>query len=330
MLRNREFRILILIMSLISLIGIIIASFFSFVYVIIMLITSLALICSVVIFTKWRYREMKYLSGYLRKISAGEFTLDVRDNYEGELSILKSNIYKVTSMLSNQSSLLQEEKEHLTDAISDISHQLKTPLTSMMVMADLLDNPNLPAGKREEFTKNIHAQLKRIEWLVSSLLKLSKIDAGSVIFKKDRISVDQLIKKVTDQFLIQMDVNQQTLVIKDDTLLSFVGDFNWTAEAMINIIKNSVEHTPDGGKITISYSDNALFTEIIIVDNGPGIEKEDIPYLFQRFYKGENASDDSVGIGLAMAQRIITSQNGDIEVTSEQGKGSEFRIKFYH
>lgn len=316
-------------MGSISLVGIVISFFYSIEFMILMFVFSLTLICCALFFTRRRYREIKKLSGYLQQISAGDYTLDVRDNYEGELSILKSNIYKVTSMLANQGSLLKEDKKHLTDAISDISHQLKTPLTSMMVMADLLDNSDLPVEKRAEFTRNIHAQLERIEWLVSSLLKLSKIDAGSVIFKKDPIEIDDLIKKITKPFLIQMDIKEQVLSFKSDNSVTFKGDFNWIAEALINIMKNCVEHTQIGGKITISSYENALFTEIVITDNGPGIAKEDIPYLFQRFYKGQNASDDSVGIGLAMAQQIITNQNGDIEVISEQGKGTEFRVKFY-
>src|SRR5690606_16460644 len=139
--------------------------------------------------TRWRYREIEKLASYLRKVSSGDYTLDVRDNFEGELSILKSDIYKVTRMLSEQRALLQQDKLMLTDAISDISHQLKTPLTSMMVMADLLSDSNLPDEKRTEFTNNIRIQLERIEWLVSSLLKLSKIDAGTAQFKKERVEV---------------------------------------------------------------------------------------------------------------------------------------------
>lgn len=329
MFRNGEFRTMLIVMSLVSLVGIGMSSLYSATLAVMMLIFSLALICCAIFFTMRRYQDIQELSDYLRHISAGDFSLDVRDNHEGELSILKSNIYKVTSMLANQSQLLEEDKKRLTDAISDISHQLKTPLTSMMVMADLLDNANLPTEKRAEFTNNMHAQLKRIEWLVSSLLKLSKIEAGSVTFKQEKVMIDELIKKVTVQFLIQMDVKEQRLTINGDQSLSFIGDFNWTAEALINIIKNAIEHTPVDGEITISSSGNALFTEIAIADNGPGIPRKDIPYLFQRFYKGKNASDDSVGIGLAMAQRIIASQNGDIEVTSEEGQGTEFRIKFY-
>ena len=198
-----------------------------------------------------------------------------------------------------------------------------------MVMADLLSDPELPTAKRTEFTRNIRIQLERIDWLVSSLLKLSKIDAGTVQFKKDQIAVKNLIQKALEPVLIPMDIKEQTVSIKGEETVSFLGDLNWTAEALINILKNCVEHTREGGVIDISFSENVLFTEIIIADNGKGIPKEDLPYIFKRFYKGKNASEDSIGIGLAMAHSIITSQNGDIEVTSEEGKGTQFRIKFY-
>lgn len=281
------------------------------------------------IFTKWRYREIEKLSSYLKQISSGNFHLDVRDNSEGELSLLKSDIFKVTRMLSEQGTVLHEDKAKLTNAISDISHQLKTPLTSMIVMTDLLRDKGLENEKRTEFTRNLQVQLERMEWLVSSLLKLSKIDAGTITFKKEMVHVAPLIQAATDPLLIPMDIKMQQLKIHGDSQATFLGDFKWTAEALINIIKNAIEHTTEGGEISIHFSENALFTEICISDNGKGIAKEDLPYIFRRFYKGKNASDESVGIGLAMAYSIITSQHGDIEVKSQPGAGTTFQIKFY-
>lgn len=329
MLRNREVQRLLLTMFLICLAGILAASFISLHAAMLVFIISILLVGNCLVFTNWRYREIEKLSIYLRQISSGEYSLDVRDNHEGELSILKSNIYKVTLMLSEQGALLQQDKIQLTNAISDISHQLKTPLTSMMMMSDLLSDAKLPAAKRSEFTRNIRIQLERIEWLVSSLLKLSKIDAGTVQFKKDLIAMKTLLQKSLEPVLIPMDIKEQTVSIEGEDTVSFVGDLNWTAEAVINILKNCVEHTPEGGEIDISFSENALFTEIVIADNGKGIAKEDLPYIFKRFYKGKNAGEDSIGIGLAMAHSIITSQNGDIEVKRKNGEGTQFRITFY-
>ncbi|NQX46585.1 HAMP domain-containing histidine kinase [Paenibacillus tritici] len=329
MLRNRENQILLLVMGSISLSAIVIAAFISSVAVALVIIVSVLLTGTAVLFTKRRYYELEKLSVYLREISSGQASLDPRDNQEGELSILKNDIYKVTRMLSEHRSLLQRDKLQLTDAISDISHQLKTPITSMTVMADLLSAPDLPSLKRTEFTHHIRIQLERIDWLVSSLLKLAKMEAGTIPFKKDRIHMRTLIQKALEPVMIPMDIKGQTVSITGDDNVSFAGDFRWTAEAVINILKNGVEHTPEGGAITITFSDNVLYTEIVIADNGEGIPKEDLPYIFKRFYKGKNANEGSIGIGLAMAHSIIASQNGVIDVTSGSGRGTEFRIKFY-
>lgn len=329
MLRNKEIRWLFVTMCSISLVAIVISAMMSFAAAVLTCVSSALLIACSLVFTRWRYREIENLSGYLRQISNGNYSLDVRDNQEGELSILKNDIYKVTLMLSENSALLQHDKVQLTNAISDISHQLKTPLTSMTVMADLLSEPELPPEKRTEFTRNIRIQLERIGWLVSSLLKFSKIDAGTVHFKKDLISLRTLFQKSLEPVLIPMDIKEQTVSIKGEDNVSFLGDLNWTAEAIINILKNCVEHTPEGGEISISFAENALYTEVIIADNGKGIPKEELPYVFKRFYKGKNASEDSIGIGLALSHSIITSQNGHIHVKSGKDMGTQFHIKFY-
>lgn len=280
-------------------------------------------------FTVWRYKEIHRLSGYLQEISNGHYELDVRDNREGELSLLKSQLYKVTTLLSEQRIDLEEDKQKLTDAISDISHQLKTPLTSMTVMADLLRDPRLTDAKRQEFTHNLQLQLDRMEWLVSSLLKLSKIDAGTIRFKQETVSVPRLLQAVVDPLLVPIELKGQQLHIKGDDSVTFKGDMKWTTEALINLLKNSIEHTPDHGSLFLEFHENTLFTEIVLRDTGSGIAKRDLPYVFQRFYKGQNASDDSVGIGLAMAHSIITGQRGEVSVKSDLGNGTTFTIRFY-
>lgn len=280
-------------------------------------------------YTWWRYRELARLSHYLSEIAGGNTQLDVRDNREGELSILKNQIYKVTLMLSEQSEYLKRDKLRLTDAISDISHQLKTPLTSMLVMSDLLGQPGLPAHKRDEFTRNITVQLERMEWLMTALLKLSKIDAGTAMFKAERVYARQLVEQAIQPLLIPIELKEQRLDVEGDASVSFIGDLNWTVEALINILKNAVEHTGPGGEIHISYEENALYTAIRVRDNGKGIPKQELPYIFQRFYKGTQASEGSIGIGLALAHSIVTSQNGTIEAASRVGEGTTFLLKFY-
>lgn len=316
-------------MSIILVIGAAIAFSLKLAAGIICLLSGLLLMGASIVFSRRRYRDIEKLSGYLRKIYGGDYTLDIRDNMEGELSIIKNEIYKMTLILSKQAELLKTEKEQLADAISDISHQLKTPLTSMMVMTDLLNHDDLIPDKRREFTKNLELQLERMEWLLTSLLKLSKIDAGTVTFKKENILVSELIQKALRPLLIPMELKEQKLILEGDTNVSFIGDENWTSEAIINITKNCMEHTQIGGTITIHFDENPIYAQISISDNGSGIDKEDLPYVFKRFYRGKNANEDSVGIGLAMAKSIITSQNGDISVTSKKNQGTSFSIKFY-
>ncbi len=279
-------------------------------------------------FAKWRYKRISELSEYLKNVNNGHYDLEVPDHDEGELSILKSEIYKATVMLCVQAEALQKEKSELADAMSDISHQLKTPLTSMLVMTDLLCDPNLPTDKRIEFTGRIRAQLERIEWLVTSLLKLSRLDAGTIVFNKVPVRIDALLDRALAPLLIPIELRRQALVI-DHPEITLSCDLNWTAEALLNILKNCVEHTPADGHLTISCSQNPLYTQIIVSDDGSGIDPEDLPHIFERFYRGKNAGSDSVGIGLAMAKSMITSQGGSITVESTVGKSTTFMIHFF-
>lgn len=330
MLRNWEIQILLLALVGVATIGTLVAAIaLGFPAAAIVATTSILCIITFLLFTKWRYKELEKLSGYLRQIAGGDFHLDVRDNDEGELSILKNEIYKVTKMLAEHGEVLKRDKAKLTDAISDIAHQLKTPLTSMTIMVDLLRDKNLADDERIKFSRSLQMQLERMEWLVSSLLKLSKIDAGTIEFKKEMVQVKSLVEKAVEPLLIPMDIKSQTLQLKGNDEVTFIGDANWTLEALVNIIKNCIEHTHEGGEISINFSENPLYTEITISDNGKGIPKEDLPYIFQRFYKGKTASDDSVGIGLSMASTIVKNQQGDIEVKSEPDKGTTFFIKFF-
>ena len=327
--RNKEIKQVVIAILIVS----IIMSFIGFSHSIwtggMVLLTIFLLSLIFHIFTFKRYKNINKLSEYLRRISSGDFSLDIRDNMEGELSILKSEIYKVTQMLTEYNGQLQREKVLLSDNMAEISHQLKTPLTSMMMMVDLLKDENLPMEKRREFTNLINAQLERIEWLVASLLKISKLDAGVVRMKKELIPASVLIDNLLQVFLISMELKGISYTKTIANHLNVYCDEKWTLEALINILKNCIEHTPEGGHINISVMDNALYSEIIISDNGRGIGKEDLPHIFTRFYKGKNSSHDSVGIGLAMSYRIIKNQQGDIQVKSQLGEGSTFSIRLY-
>lgn len=287
------------------------------------------LICLFLLFTYKRYRDLKQLSEYLASVYYGQPSLDIRDNTEGELSILKNDLYKVTLTLSEQSALLLKDKLYLAETLSNISHQLKTPLTSMFMMTDLLSNPELAQDKRELFLSKIMNQLKRIEWLVSALLKLSKIDAQAVTFKQESVLVQDLLRQAIEPLQIPLEVKRQHLLLSGADTTQILADKSWTAEALLNIIKNCIEHTPVDGEIRIACTDTPLYTQIIISDNGEGIAPEDVPHIFERFYKGKNAGPDSVGIGLAMTKTILQSQNADVYLDSQLGQGTTFTVKFF-
>lgn len=268
------------------------------------------------------------LSAYLCQLDAGDYALDVRDNGEGSFSLLKNDLYKVTVRLREQAEMLQKDKTALSNLITDISHQIKTPLTSLGVLADLLaEDP--PEADRRAFVERLRAQLGRIQWLVTALLKLARLDAGTAAFKSEPVEVRRLIERALEPLQIPLEIKKQHLEVHGDADASYTGDLNWSAEALTNVVKNCVEHTPEGGKIEIAYTTNALYAEITVSDNGEGIASADLPNIFNRFYRGTNAAQNSVGIGLALAKAIFTAQGGDITVRSQRGVGTSFAIRVF-
>ena len=277
--------------------------------------------------TKKRYRDIQALNDYLSQVLSGNYDLAIASNEEGELSILKNNIYKTTVLLKGQNEQLRTDKIYLAEALADISHQLKTPLTSMMVMNDLLEG-EIEDAKHKQFIDIQKQQLDKMNWLIQNLLKLSKLDAGTVEVRNDTISVETVIEDSLRPFLIQMELKEIRLE-KHVGEMTFRGDRNWTSEALQNIIKNCLEHMQPGGELCIAANETTLYTAIIIKDDGCGIEEIDLPHIFERFYHGKDASTESVGIGLALAKSIIEKQRGKILVTSTVGVGTTFEIRFY-
>jgi signal transduction histidine kinase len=274
------------------------------------------------------FAQVAGLSAYLRQIEGGDYALDVRDNGEGSFSLLKNDLYKVTVRLREQAELLQKDKTALSNLIADISHQIKTPLTSLGVLADLLaEDP--PEEDRRAFVERLRAQLWRIQWLVAALLKLARLDAGTAAFKSEPVALRDLVRHALEPLQIPLEIKKQHLEVHGDDHASFTGDLNWSAEALTNVVKNCVEHTPEGGKIEITYAANALYAEIIVRDDGEGITSTDLPNIFNRFYLGANAGENSVGIGLALAKAIFNAQGGDITVHSQRGMGTSFEIRLF-
>ena len=277
--------------------------------------------------TKRRYKNLNDLNDYLSLVCKGIYDMNIDDNTEGELSILKNNLYKVITLLQSQNEYLKNDKLYLADSIADISHQLKTPLTSMMMMCELLENEENP-DKRQEFVAVINNQLSKMKWLITNILKISKLDADATEFKREEVSISKVLYDSLKPFVLTAELKNIAIQNGANDFV-FNGDESWTVEAVSNIVKNCLEHTNDGGKIIIASDSTNLYNKLIISDNGCGIAEEDLPHIFERFYHGKNSSKESVGIGLALAKTVFEKENASVSVESEQGRGSVFEIRFY-
>lgn len=274
-----------------------------------------------------RYKRIKELSCDLDRLLHGQKRISLKKYSEGELEILQSEINKLTLRLTEQQLQLQGDKTHLADSIADISHQIRTPLTTVNLLLAEINSPDTTQEDRIRLVRELTGQLSRIDWLITALLKLSKLDAGAVAFKKEVLPISELIDSSVSPLLIPLELREQSLVINAEG--NFMGDPSWTAEAVTNIVKNCMEHTPCGGKITITAMENPLYCEIIVADTGSGIDAEDMPHIFDRFYKGKNSDKNSFGIGLALARNIVRAQNGTIKAENLSKGGASFILRFY-
>lgn len=291
------------------------------------LMLSVVLIIIQLISTYSRYKTITRLSENINKILHGDNTIEIENYSEGELGILHSEIYKMTIRLREQQQKLINDKVFLADSIADISHQIRTPLTSINLMVELLSDPDITVEKRMKLIRDLKGMLNRIDWLIVALLKMSKLDAGTVNFNQETLTMKELMNKACSPLLVPIELRGQELTIKAEG--TFTGDISWTCEAVGNIVKNCMEHTPEGGKLEITATENPIYSEIIITDSGCGISKDDLPHIFERFYKGDKSNDKSFGIGLALARMIITSQNGTVKAENRKEKGAKFTIRFY-
>lgn len=301
------------------------------------ILNTIFLICSFlwIVFIFWYYekkknKEIDEISHYITEINQNNYSLDLDNISEDELSILKNEIYKTTVMLKENAENSLKDKTNLKNSLEDISHQLKTPLTSILIMLDdLLDNENMPKNLQKEFLHDMKREVLNLNFLVQNILKLSKFDASTITFTKNKFKVKDLIKEVEKNVAAICDLKNITLNIKGTKEALIYGDFKWQTEALTNILKNAIEYSKEFMKINIGYEENNAYTEIVIKDFGKGIEKEDLPHIFERFYKGKNASSESVGIGLALAKMIIEKDGGTISVTSDFNE-TTFSIKYFH
>lgn len=270
-----------------------------------------------------RKKEIEQLSEYVKGFISGD-EVDIRDNKEGAFSVLKNDIYSLMHKKNEQIKATEAERDILAEYMADISHQIKTPVTSMMIMTDLLEDAE--PEKRSEFIHNIKLSLNKLEWLVGALLKMAKLDAHTITFTKKDFRVSELLHAVKPAVDILLDINNQTLELVNDCVICC--DKRWTVEALTNIIKNAIEHSPNEGKIEIACGENPMYHWISVKDSGAGMNRSSYAALFKRFAYSTN--ENGFGIGMPLALSIIKGQGGDIDVDfGGNGQGATFTLKFF-
>lgn len=274
-------------------------------------------------------KKIAEINEYTKQVNNKNYILKIEENDNSELSKLRNELYKTTILLKETAEQSEKEKENLSTAIADISHQLKTPLTSIRIMLDnISDNPDMEKEIREDFLSDISKQIDWISSLVISLLKIAKFDAGTIKMENKEINVNDLINNVIKNLAIIIEVKEIKIITNIDETATFIADYKWQLEALTNILKNAIEHSRQSSRIYITVENTSLFLKIKIQDEGQGISKKDLKHIFERFYRTQNSSENSIGIGLSLAKTIIEQNNGYIKVDSEIDKGTTFEIRF--
>lgn len=295
----------------------------------IVFIGSIILLLIFIIYEINQDKEIDEITKYLEAINNKNYTLKIDENSEDELSILKNELYKVTVMLRENASNSLKDKVNLKIALEDISHQLKTPLTSILIILDnLIDNPEMDYQTRVEFLHDFKREAVRIQSLIQSILKLSKFDSNTVQFIKQDIYLKQIVDEAIKNTESLADLKNIKINVEGNKKIKLNCDLLWQTEAVTNILKNCIEHSNENTQIDIKYNNNSVYSYITITDYGEGISKEDIPHIFERFYRGKNSANESIGIGLSLSKTIIESNNGIIAVESNNNK-TTFTIKYF-
>ena len=287
---------------------------------------------TIIIFTiyeKDKDKELKEITKYIEEINRKNYSLKIDGISEDELSILKNEIYKTTIMLKESAENSKKDKIELKKSLEDISHQIKTPLTSILIILDnLIDNPNMDESTRYEFIRDVKREVVNINFLIQAILKLSSLESNTVSYIKEKNNMNTILESAIKNVSTLCDLKNVEIELKDKPDIELVCDSKWQIEALTNILKNCIEHSKSGGKVIISCENNNAYIQLVIKDFGDGISKKDLPHIFERFYKGENSTPDSIGIGLALSKAIIEQDNGKIDVKSDNN-GTQFIIKYF-
>lgn len=283
------------------------------------------IIIAFLIYNKKQKEKWSNLYKYCMDVLNGAKAIELTDENEGIEGQVKDSIYDVTTLLKKANEELEKNNRETQKLIADISHQIKTPLTSLNMINDILYDGSIPEEKKKEFLDNMHYELDKIYWLVKTLLDISKLDSKTIILKKSKVNLYDMILSIKEQFKVMLDSSNMGFKINIDKKATILCDEKWTKEAIDNLIKNAIEH---GAKqITVNGTYNKLYTHLEIIDNGDGIDERDINHIFERFYKAKNSRSESLGLGLAFTKSIIQNQDGTIKVISNKGEGTKFIIE---
>lgn len=292
------------------------------------LITGLMSVAAFAVYSRSRAREVHALCEYLADVYTGTRTLDIRTQREGELSALRSELYKITVILTEQKAQLASDKNQMADFLGDIAHQLRTPLSAILLQTELWQDPAVSPGEKSECVLRMKQETERMGWLVEELLKLCRLDAKVICFEKKRHSARKLFREAARNAAPLCAKHGITLKCEVDDTISCFCDAEWTVQALSNLIKNAVEHTPENGVVCLLCQTNALYTQFCVQNSGQPIPQEEMPHLFERFWRGKNAAPGSIGIGLALAKAIADGQGGRLQ--AENGPdGPRFLLRLY-
>lgn len=295
-----------------------------------MIIVIILLVIIFLLYNKKKEKDIKNITKYIEEINKKNYELQIDSISEDELSILKNEVYKTTIMLKEAAENSNIDKINLKKSLEDISHQLKTPLTSILIMLDnLIDEPDMEKSVREDFIRDIKREVVNVNFLIQAILKLSKFDSNTIHFIKEDIEIKRIIDEAIKNVSTLCDLRNINIEVDGNGKEKINCDYRWQVEAITNILKNCVEHSKDNQKVIINYSQNSIYTKLEIKDFGDGISKKDLPHIFERFYKGENSREESIGIGLALSKTIIEEDNGSINVQSDKN-GTTFTIKYFY
>lgn len=300
-------------------------------------VMSVLFIICFCMYLRRRKKDIFELQDYMDKISRGNYELEINDNSEDELSSLKNSLYKIMVYIKEQADSARIKKVMLAQSVSDISHQLKTPLTSTQVLLDNLnDNPDMDYSTRKKFIYEALNQVNGMSWMIVSMLKLSRIDAGVVEFNNENISINKIIEEAVGNLEViaeiknvniekNIDNRNEDELNKSDIYIK--GDYNWNREALQNIIKNAIEHSNDKGTVKINITDNDVYTAVYITNRGEKLSDKQQKQIFERYYSEAKYEDNSMGIGLPLAKAVIEKQGGYISVESDDEE-TVFIVKY--